>query len=309
MNDTSTTAATVYASLDALVRLQYQAKGFSFLPRQPVNGLMSGRHSSRLRGRGLTFEELRGYRPGDDIRTMDWRATARLRKPHVRVYSEERERPVLLVVDQRSNMFFGSERTTKATAAAELAALAAWRVLAAGDRVGALIIGNQEIVEIRPHRSRENVLRICHEIVRVNNELKPANQSSAPEKLNEAFGRAVNVAKHNHLVVLATDYYGDNAETQRLAARLATHNDVVAALVYDPLGIQLPGNGEFPATDGTTQQTIAADARFSERFRKAFLARADEIRGRLKRLRIPILPISTCEPVVDQVVAALGRRR
>jgi uncharacterized protein (DUF58 family) len=111
----------VYASLDALVRLQFEARGFSLLPRQPVHSLLSGRHASRLRGRGLIFEELRNYRPGDDIRSMDWRATARLRKPHVRVYSEERERPVLFVVDQRTNMFFGSARTTKATAAAELA--------------------------------------------------------------------------------------------------------------------------------------------------------------------------------------------
>jgi uncharacterized protein (DUF58 family) len=83
-------ASQVYASLDALIRLQFEARGFSLLPRQPVHSLLSGRHASRLRGRGLIFEELRNYRPGDDIRAMDWRATARLRKPHVRVYSEER---------------------------------------------------------------------------------------------------------------------------------------------------------------------------------------------------------------------------
>ena len=125
----------VYTTLDDLVRMQFDARGFSLSSRQPVTSLLSGRHASRLRGRGLTFEELRDYRPGDDIRSMDWKATARLRKPHVRVYSEERERPVLLVVDQRTSMFFGSVRTTKAVAATELAALAAWRALESGDRV------------------------------------------------------------------------------------------------------------------------------------------------------------------------------
>ena len=127
MKSDTTGTTRIHPSLDDLIRLQFDARGFSFLPRQPVRSLLSGRHASRLRGRGLQFEELRDYRPGDDTRSIDWRATARLRKPHVRVYSEERERPVLFVVDQRTTMFFGSARTTKATAAAELAALGAWR--------------------------------------------------------------------------------------------------------------------------------------------------------------------------------------
>ena len=99
----------IYASLKALVALQHQASGFSFLPKQPVHSILSGRHTSRLRGRGLNFEELRHYRSGDDIRTMDWKVTNRTGKPHVRVYTEEKERPVLLVVDQRISMFFGSQ--------------------------------------------------------------------------------------------------------------------------------------------------------------------------------------------------------
>ena len=110
-----------------LIALQFQATGFSFLPRQPVHSVLSGRHGSRLRGRGLDFEELRHYRTGDDIRTMDWKVTARMRKPHVRVFTEERDRPVLLVVDQRISMFFGSRRCMKSVAAAEAAALGSYR--------------------------------------------------------------------------------------------------------------------------------------------------------------------------------------
>ena len=78
----------VYASLDQLMRLRYRASGFSFLPRQPIHSILAGRHASRLRGRGLNFEELRNYVPGDDIRTVDWKATARTRKPQVRGYTE-----------------------------------------------------------------------------------------------------------------------------------------------------------------------------------------------------------------------------
>ena len=152
MNDTSNKNAGIYTSLQELVALQYKASGFSFLPKQPVHSILSGRHNSRLRGRGLNFEELRHYRAGDDIRTMDWKVTNRTGKPHVRVYSEERERPVLLLVDQRINMFFGSQLKMKSVIAAELAALSAWRVLSVGDRIGALVFNDTEIIETRPHR-------------------------------------------------------------------------------------------------------------------------------------------------------------
>src|SRR5690348_5460454 len=100
------TGGTAFASLDRLLALKHRARGFSFLPRQPVHSLLVGRHASRLRGRGLNFEQLRHYFEGDDTRTIDWMATARLGSPHVRVYTEERDRPVLLVVDQRSTLFF-----------------------------------------------------------------------------------------------------------------------------------------------------------------------------------------------------------
>jgi uncharacterized protein (DUF58 family) len=300
--------AFVHPTLDGLVRLQFDARNFSLLPRQPVDSLLSGRHASRLRGRGLMFEELRDYRPGDDIRAMDWRATARLRKAHVRVYSEERERPVLLVVDQRSSMFFGSARTTKATAAAELAALAAWRTLAAGDRVGAVIFGDQQLVEIRPHRSRQNVMRICHELVRLNGQLS-ADSVANPAMFNEALRRASNVAKHDYLVVLMTDYDGDDKTTHQLATRLAAHNDVLAALVYDPLGAELTSPHELQATDGEQQLSMATDARFAQRFQDAFRARCDQLRQRLRSIRIPILPICTHDPVIDQVLSALGSHR
>lgn len=296
----------VHPTLEQLVRLQFETRGFTLLPRQPVNSLLSGRHASRLRGRGLTFEELRDYRPGDDIRSMDWRATARLRRPHVRVYSEERERPVLLVVDQRSTMFFGSARTTKATAAAELAALGAWRALEVGDRVGAVIFGDDERVEIKPHRSRATVLRICHELVRMNGRLSAACAPGRNDAFNDALRCAANVARHDHLVVLVTDYAGDDETTRALATRLAAHNDVLAVLVYDPAGIRVPASGFMEATDGRQRVAIPAGSQFARAFETEFRKRCEQLRERLRALRIPILPICTHDPIPEQVLAALG---
>ena len=299
----------VHITLQQLVRLQYEAHGFSLSARQPVSSLLSGRHASRLRGRGLTFEELRGYRPGDDIRSMDWKATARLRKPQVRIYSEERERPVLLVVDQRTTMFFGSRRTTKATAATELAALAAWRALESGDRVGALIFGDREVVEIRPHRSRKNVLRVCHELTRLNRQLTAAGVVADSTTLNQAFLRAVNLAKHDHLVVMITDFAGANDETRKHATYLAAHNDVLAIMIYDPLGIQISARGRMFATDGNEHVAVPTDSAFQQRYRQAFEQKCDDVRQQMSGLRIPVLPISTDESVREQVLRSFGGRR
>ena len=121
----------VHASLDHLRSLEGLAKGLRFLPRQPSRSVLNGRHASRLRGRGLNFEEMRDYLPGDDIRAIDWKATARTGKPHVRVFTEERDRPALLVVDQRMSMYFGSSLNMKSVTAAEAAALTAFAVLSA----------------------------------------------------------------------------------------------------------------------------------------------------------------------------------
>lgn len=296
----------LHPSLDDLVELQFHAKGFSLLPRQPVESLLAGRHASRLRGRGLTFEELRDYRPGDDIRAIDWKATARLRSPHVRVYTEERERPVLLVVDQRNSMFFGSRRTTKATTAAEFAALGAWRVLDVKDRVGAILFGDDEVVQVRPRRSRPTVLRICNELVRLNEKLGSDQPQSSPESLNEALRRAVNVAHHDFLVAVVTDFDGAGSETRELITTLAAHNDVLAVLTYDPLGVRLPDQAGLETTDGETVLRIPQARDFPDRFQKAFEDRLVEIREMLDSIRIPVLPLCTHDPVPEQVFDALG---
>ena len=160
MTDGTANMPGVYVSLDDLLALEYRGRKVSFLPRQPVRSLLSGRFASRMRGRGLNFEEIRDYRPGDDVRSIDWKVTARLQKPHIRVFNEERDRQALLVVDQRLSMFFGSRRAMKSVAAAEAAAIGAWRVLGAGDRVGAIVFDDRELTEFRPRRSRSTVLQI-----------------------------------------------------------------------------------------------------------------------------------------------------
>jgi uncharacterized protein (DUF58 family) len=248
----------VYVELTDLVRLKFRTRGFSFLPRQPVHSILAGRHASRLRGREMNFEEIRRYLPGDDIRNMNWYVTARTRQPHVRVYTEERDRPVLLVIDQRQSMFFGSRRAMKSVVAAEAAALAAWRVLQAGDRVGAVVFDDESVVEIPPQRSEPQVLRILETVVEKNHALRVGSDRQAnPAMLNRVLERTARVALHDHLVCLIGDATGADAESVRHITRISAHNDALAVFeIYDPLEAGLPDAGPLVMAEGALQLEV-----------------------------------------------------
>jgi uncharacterized protein (DUF58 family) len=299
----------VYASLSELVALQHQARGFSFLPGQPIHSLLAGRHASRLRGRGLDFEELRHYQFGDDVRQIDWKATNRTRKTQVRVYTEERERAVLLVVDQRLKMFFGSQRNMKSVTAAEAAGLAAWRVIFVKDRVGAVVFNDSAIVEICPRRSRGTVMQILGAVLKQNHALAiDAGIVSQAAMLNEALRRVDRLATHDMLVCLITDGYGADKETERLTTRIARHNDVLVTFIYDPLEAELPVAGPLVFSEGKRQ--LEVDTR-SKRLRTAFRASFDERVQRahkfLLQREVPLIPISTAEDVAAQLRRLLGQ--
>ena len=254
MADGTASMPGVYVSLDDLLALEYRGRKVSFLPHQPVRSLLSGRFASRMRGRGLNFEEIRDYRPGDDVRSIDWKVTARLQKPHIRVFNEERDRQALLVVDQRLSMFFGSRRAMKSVAAAEAAAISAWRVLGAGDRVGAIVFDDRGLTEFRPRRSRSTVLQILTAIVAHNRSLGVGRGLSAsPSMLNKALQQAQRRALHDAAVIIISDFDGADDETRKMVGAMARHNDVVALLVHDPLQSDLPASASMTVTDGELQ--------------------------------------------------------
>jgi uncharacterized protein (DUF58 family) len=297
-------------TLDDLLKLNHRARGFSFLPRQPVHSLLTGRHASRLRGRGLDFDELRHYYEGDDTRTIDWAATARLGTPYVRVYREERDRPVLLLVDQRVSMFFGSKRATKSVVAAEVAALAAFRVASLGDRVGGIVYSEQGIDEIRPQARQAGVRRLLGALVRHNNALAADVPHAADAGLyNEALRRAARYAKHDCLLVMISDGSGQTPETMKLATELAAHNDLIAIFVYDPLEADLPDIGRAVLAEGDRQ--IEVDLSASD-LRRRFASGFTEWRARIDRSAlqraIPVLPIRTDLDPAQQLRALIGRR-
>jgi uncharacterized protein (DUF58 family) len=302
----------VYASLRELMAFEFKAAGLSFLPRRRSGSILAGRHASRVRGRGLNFEEIRDYVPGDDIRTIDWKVTLRLGSPHVRAYTEERDRPALFIVDQRMSMFFGSRRVLKSVAAAHLAALGAWMVFRAGDRVGGIVFNDTGIQRIRPHRSRSRVEAILGAIVEMNQALR-ADQAAQPDpsQLDRALEGTLTLAGHDHLIVIASDFAGAGDRTQQLLRELAAHNDVIAGLIFDPLAQTGLQSGRIVVTQGTLQIELnLGEQRVREPVEAFSSGRLRQVAEVLRRSGVPLMMVNTAEDIVDQVrhLLALGTR-
>lgn len=299
----------VYVDLGELIALEQRGRRVSFLPHQPVHSLLAGRYASRMRGRGLNFEEIRDYRPGDDVRSIDWKVTARLQKPHVRVFNEERDRQGLLVIDQRLSMFFGSHLAMKSVTAAQAGAIGAWRVLGAGDRVGGLVFNDSEMREVRPQRSRRNVLQLLDDIVSQNQALGVGRGIvSAPAMLNNALERVRRLALHDATVILISDFDGADEVTRRHVADIARHNSVVALLVHDPLQSDLPAAARMTVTDGELQIVLEV-GRDSVRknIQEVTEARLKSVFAWTRELGVPVLPLSAAEDTAKQIQHLMGR--
>ncbi|MEM6689252.1 MAG: DUF58 domain-containing protein [Planctomycetota bacterium] len=296
----------VYASIDDLVRMRSMIGGLSFRSRQPANSLLSGRHGSRIRGRGLNFEEVRPYHPGDDVRTIDWKVTARTRSPHTRVYNEERDRPALLLIDQRASMFFGSTRYMKSVTASHVSALAAWRVLDQGDRVGAIIF-NDELCETHPpKRSDHHVVRILTRMTQLNRSLTATTPGVGAPMLSSALEKAERLAHHGFLVVIISDFIGLNEIAQRSLRRLAHHNDLIGIAIHDPIASKLPDSTRMVVSNGELQTEIRP-GKLAKDLRSATTQRLAVVLSLQRKLRAPMLPISTAEEVLPQLLRLLGQ--
>jgi len=299
----------IYTNINALRRLQHLAKGFSFLPEQPVNSILSGQNVSKLRGRGLNFEELRHYRPGDDIRSMDWKVTRRTGKPHIKVYTEERERNIYLVVDQRSSMFFGSTHKMKSVIAAELAALMAWRVADTSDRVGALVFNDSEIKIVPAKRGRQHVINVLSEIVKQNNSLQLGMSVEEPNaSMNKALAKLSHICGNNALVVLVSDGAGWDEKSTEYIKRIRQHNEIIACHISDPLEQQLPKMSQMVVSDGEQQiQFSSLESKIQEKYQAKIAEQLVRYTNTTRKYRIPLLNISTILPVEQQVRKAFGQ--
>ena len=212
--DVTSPARGAYAQLNDLISLRFPARQLSLARRNRALSVLAGPNKSNFRGRGIDFEEVRTYQPGDDIRTIDWRVTARTGSAHTKLFREERERPVLVVVDQRSGMFFGSSHCFKSVLAAQLASLLAWSALDAGDRVGGLVFNGTQHREVRPRRSRKTVLALLSQVAEYNDSL-PLDTASAPQSFADMLSNLRRIARPGSSLFLVSDFHGASQEHAR----------------------------------------------------------------------------------------------
>lgn len=279
-----------------------------------TSSLHGGGRLSRHRGRGVDFAEVRLYQPGDDVRSIDWRVTARKAKPHTKVYREERERPTLIVVDQSRAMFFGSRVRMKSVAAAECAALLAWHAVDAGDRVGGLVYDDAGEYAFKPFRSARAVVRLLSRIGASNAALQsnvthplrtPLHTPLHRHRLPIVLDHLVRIARNGHRIYLISDFYGYDANDERQLKRIARHNSLVLIHVSDPLEQDLPPPDRYTVTDGAVRQVLStSDARVRQQYRDAFAAHARALEDVCIATRSQFISL----PTNEAAVARLGER-
>ncbi len=309
-----------YTELASLLRCRFAAQDLKLFAHQPARSLLSGGERTRFRGRGMDFEEVRLYQPGDDIRSIDWRVTARTQVAHTKIFREERERPVFMLVDQRSPLFFGSTRCFKSVLAAQIAALLGWAALANGDRLGALVFGDYNQRDVRPRRSKHAVLELLHQLQDYNHRLTspittaptqlPSGQLQKPNSLNDMLADARRIAKPGCALFIISDFHDLDNNAEQQLFELARHTDVTLIHIYDQLERQLVSNSPLTISNGRERLQLAANEKtFQHAYKNQFDQQLTLLTTICKRLRIPLLSYATQDDIQDGLRKAFGRKK
>lgn len=264
----------VAVSLKSLIDLAKPASNLD-LHRLTVRAQQSGGYLSPFKGRGMEFDETRLYQPGDDIRSIDWRVTARTGKTHTKLFREEREKPVFISVDNRASMQFATRGVFKSVQAKKLAALLAWIANHQGDRIGGQIFSETSCREFKPQNGKHYVLHLLNGLV------NPEKREENTFNLDHVLARLSQHARPGSLVYVISDFRGMNALTENYLSKLSEHSDVVLIFIYDPLEKGLSAQGRFRFTEdkrynprevvidsGDKQRLLSYQQRFAERLQK-----------------------------------------
>lgn len=295
-----------HVTASELIGLQQKARKLNLSRRSYASASATGSHHSRFRGRGMDYQESRLYQAGDDIRNMDWRVTARAGKPHTKLYQEERERPVVLLVDFNIGMFFGSTKSLKSVVAAKVAALIAWAVASRGDRIGALLITlatqskeNETHLELPPKMGKRGALQLIRELVIHSDPQKAMQSTRTHTSLNDQLQRLRHLAHPGTLVFLISDFYNIDDKTAQHIQRLSRHNDIQAIQIVDPLEVTPPPPERYTVTDGRSTGILDTHSKKGrQRYQQFFNQHHQSVSDLMNKHNIPLLKISTADDIL-----------
>ena len=300
--------AGAYSDLAQLLRLRFAAQDLKLFAKRPVRSLLTGGERTRFRGRGIDFEEVRLYQPGDDIRTIDWRVTARTQVPHTKIFREERERPVFMVADQRATMFFGSQRCFKSVLCAHICALLGWAALGNSDRVGGLVFGDHTQRDIRPRRSKHAMLELLHQLQDYNHRLQSPIPPADGVKLVDILADTRRIAKPGCALFIVSDFHDFHAACEQQLFELARHTDVTLVHVFDPLERQLASNSILTISDGQSRCRIPAnERRFQQAYHDNYQKHLQDLTRSCQRLNLSLLSYATNDDIQHLLRERFGK--
>ena len=301
--------------LSDLIQARHHIYGLEVNHRTRSHSLLAGGERSPFKGRGIDFEESRPYQAGDDVRLMDWRVTARTNKPHLKVFREERERPVFMVVDDRFAMHFGTKVAFKSVVAAQAAAVLGWASHDRGDRVGGIVFGEADHVELRPKGGRTGILQLLNVLAKRSSQFTVSTPEPGASAMafRLALNRVLKAARPGSLIFLFSDFREWDQQTKTALLRLGAHHEVVAMFIYDQMEQKAPPPGSYPVTDGQAHgvwQTHSSQV--TQAYAQAFQTRYEEVRRLCHSRGIGLVSLATHEDIPSQLskgLQALGSRR
>lgn len=281
----------VYTEMKTLLAARHGARDIALFSRRLSRSMLLGDVKSRYRGRGMEFEEVRQYQPGDDVRYIDWRVTARTGSTYSMVFTEERERPVHIVLDQRSAMFFGSAQRFKSVLAAEIAAYLAWAALAGSDRIGGQVVGDTTATDIRAKRNRHAVLQFLRAANQYNHAL-PGNVDTA-KPLSLVMEECRRLTRPGTAIFVISDFHDVDRDVEAALSSIGRHCDITLLYVFDQLEAEFDVNGRVAVSDGTRQIDISVNRRLRTSYQATYAAHVDQLTQCANRCRGVLVPVST----------------
>ena len=290
------------STLKDLIALRQVATSIEYQRKYRTTSKMAGLLSSSIKGRGVDFEEVRCYQPGDDVRNIDWKVTARTLNPHTKVFTEEKEKPVFLIVDQSASMFFGSKITFKSVVAARVASILAWSAHEQGDRIGGLVYSDEAHINVKAKRGIKTVLSLLNRINELNNGLAKKSISepvlSEKTRMSEILRQARRILKAHSSIFLISDFLNTDERSLTEIRSLSRRNKILAVHVFDPIEKQAPPPNLYSISDGLERTTIdTSDKEFAKNYGKHYENNLNEIYSIFSEINSPIISINTSEPI------------
>lgn len=291
-----------YSNLDDLLALRFHVKHRKLAHQQRLASPKGGSHRALRKGRGMEFQEVRQYQPGDDVRHIDWRVSARTQETHTKVFTEEIDKPVLFIVEQTPNCFFGSHLRFKTDQSLHIMATLGWATLNQGDQVGGLVFSHQTNLWVDPKHQQQTLMQLLHAGLQCQKALTQPDLAN-PDDWRKALKQVQKTTRPGQKLFLIGDLFSLPDEAFGILQTLKHHCDIHAIHVFDPLEQALPNIGLVRLTNGESEQQLnAADAQLRESYAARYQSFWQACQQNFSRLKIPLFSVSTQDNAAETLL-------